>query len=524
MPGVLAHGSLLPCVIKPVPPYSRAPRGMKMTSMHSRRRRRAACTALIAAAVIVVGVQSATAVAPALRTVSSVSGTTGGITAMALSPDGARAYLVDGSLTLKIVDTATSAVIGASQSFSGFGRPVDVDVAPDRPDVYVATDAGWVLDVAADGSLAILPSFPVTQFGAVAAIPGSASVVVAPSTSAPTDLFRVNVFPPPAPGSISPIGFGTAPAPSTLGRLVVAPGNGNDNDVLVAGTSAGAGVLYIFDSPYELAGPAHTVTLPGSASAYSVAISPDGSRAIVTAPIDQKAYVIDVAAGTVLHTIDVSHYASAVAFTPDGQSAYVVGDNAVSTVDVASGTVTATLLIDTTSADAVVVSPSGKRVWVADAHTPGGIALLSASTVAAPATSGMAGSALTATFSASGFDIAPTFAVAPALPAGLSLNATTGVVSGTPAAALSSTTFVVTATSTDGNTATAQWTLQVAAALVASATPTPTPTVSATPTTALAESGDTAGAGLLLPIGALLAAGVTLVVVSRAGERRRATR
>ncbi len=52
----------------------------------------------------------------------------------------------------------------------------------------------------------------------------------------------------------------------------------------------------------------------------------------------------------------------------------------------------------------------------------------------------------TATFTATNFTAAPTYTVAPALPAGLSLNASTGVISGTPTAAQASANYTITAT------------------------------------------------------------------------------
>ena len=57
------------------------------------------------------------------------------------------------------------------------------------------------------------------------------------------------------------------------------------------------------------------------------------------------------------------------------------------------------------------------------------------------------------------------FSISPALPAGLSLNAQSGVISGTPTTELAQTTFVVTASNSAGSV-TAQFTLTVASALV----------------------------------------------------------
>lgn len=83
----------------------------------------------------------------------------------------------------------------------------------------------------------------------------------------------------------------------------------------------------------------------------------------------------------------------------------------------------------------------------------------------APATqsvSASTGRAITPTtaITATGFDT-PTYTVAPALPAGLALNATTGVISGTPTAVSGATTYTITATQ---GTLTASTTLSIAVA------------------------------------------------------------
>ncbi|PKB15170.1 putative Ig domain-containing protein [Flavobacterium sp. 5] len=68
---------------------------------------------------------------------------------------------------------------------------------------------------------------------------------------------------------------------------------------------------------------------------------------------------------------------------------------------------------------------------------------------------------------------APTFTINPALPAGLSLNSTTGVISGTPSALSTSTDYTVTATNTEGST-TATVNITVVVAPILPAAPTPT--------------------------------------------------
>jgi hypothetical protein len=84
--------------------------------------------------------------------------------------------------------------------------------------------------------------------------------------------------------------------------------------------------------------------------------------------------------------------------------------------------------------------------------------------------------AMTATtaFTAAGFVGTVTYAISPALPAGLSFNTSTGVVSGTPTAISASTNYTVTATGSTSGSATARITISVVAPLAAPTTVTAT--------------------------------------------------
>jgi len=103
---------------------------------------------------------------------------------------------------------------------------------------------------------------------------------------------------------------------------------------------------------------------------------------------------------------------------------------------------------------------------------------VSAAPALAPATqsvTGVASSPITATTAYTATDIpgTKTFTITPALPAGLTLNASTGVVSGTPTATLVATTFTV--TESDGTaSATATISLTVTSASTTATAVTPT--------------------------------------------------
>ena len=86
---------------------------------------------------------------------------------------------------------------------------------------------------------------------------------------------------------------------------------------------------------------------------------------------------------------------------------------------------------------------------------------------------GQVGTAITATtaYTATGFTGAVSYAISPTLPAGLSLNATTGVISGTPTATQTTATFTVTATGATSGTATATVSITILATQATGTTP-----------------------------------------------------
>lgn len=485
----------------------------------------AAAAALAACAILLPGAgASAADPIPPLHFVTGVSGAggpTSSVTAMAISNDGSTGYVVDGSSRILIFDTATNAVTGQSFDFAGIGvgLPVDVAVPVDRDEVDVATSAGWVIQLNPDGTLLATNGLPGTALAGLATVQGGDTVVATPAEADPTRLLRFNLG-----LSVSPIPFApdtpTTPTPSSLARIAAGPGTGFDNDVLAVGTADGSGVLYVFDSAFSLSGQAFTILLPGTSSAGDVVVSPSGDQALVTAPAAKKVFLVDLdptsaGYGTITATIDLPHLAVAAAWAPSGGRAYVVGDNGVATIDTDAGTLASDVLVDTDDAAAVISSPSGDRVWTGDAEGSGGIGMLSASAVAAPPTgAGTVGESFSDAFGAVRFDLPVTWSVQPALPAGLSLNPSTGVVSGTPSAVAAETEYTVTASSSDGDAVSVTWSLAVGAAPVPSPSPSPsTPgaggagaaSAPAAGQGALASTGSDAVPGLA--VGALLLAG-----------------
>jgi LPXTG-motif cell wall-anchored protein len=413
-------------------------------------------TVLLAVGIAAVPASAAPSGLP--HVVTTVTGTSGNVVDLAISPDGSSLYIVDGSDTFGLVDTSSNSVIARSFNYvtEGFPLPTQIEVAPDTSTVFTASDP-WLVATSPGGVYDFTQSFGVPfDIRSLAPVPGGPTVMLTPTTANPTDIYRVNLG-----VSVSPVTL-TPQTPSTVTTVAVGPGTGNDNDVVVAGTAGGVGVVYVFDSPFELGGPNATVVLPLSTSASSLALDATGTKAIALAPTEASAYLVDVAGGSVIgSTVDTSVAGAAAAFSPDGTIGYVVGSGALDVIDGTAGGLLGTVPLGIASPVAIAVSPSGNRMWVGDAAT-GDVVMLSYSAMTgAASTDGGVGTALSVPFAATNFDVAPTYSVSPALPAGLSINPSTGVVSGTPTAVAASAVYTVTATSTDGDTASAAWSLTV---------------------------------------------------------------
>lgn len=447
----------------------------------------------------------ATAAAPAPRVVATIAGMLSTSFAIAIAPSGSTAYVAGTSDRLAIVDTAANTVTSSASLLSS-GPRRDVAVAVDGSKVYASgANALDVLDP--DGTLELTVGASPAQLGAIAAAPGGASVVGVADAGGPV-LYRFNLSAPTP--NHSPIAI-LGPPPLALDDIAIDPGSGK---VYVTGvTAASQAALYTFDDVFGTN--PQQILLPGSASVGALALSPDGSRAAVMDPVARLLHIVDTATGTVAAPVSTTTNGIGLAFSPDGSTVYAAGDNGIELLDAASGTLAATLSLPGTTVPALALSPSGNRIWAVDGSSPGNpLLLLAASSVVASSGSATAGAAFSATFGASGFDLPVSYSVTPSLPAGMSLDAATGVVSGTPASAQATTPYTVTAASADGNSATTTWSLRVSAAVAAP----PGPGAPAPPARLAASGGE-------VPWVAALAGGMLLIAgVVAIGLRRRAAR
>ncbi len=135
---------------------------------------------------------------------------------------------------------------------------------------------------------------------------------------------------------------------------------------------------------------------------------------------------------------------------------------------VISGTPTATQ-----SATDHTVTATGATNGMATATVSITIAAAPAITPATQMVTGRVGTAITSTtaYTPSGFTGAVSFAISPTLPAGLSLDSTTGVISGTPTAPQTTADFTITATGATSGTATATVSITILATQATGTTP-----------------------------------------------------
>lgn len=357
---------------------------------------------------------------------------------VAVSPDGAKTYVTNyGSSTVSVIDTMTdtvTATIPVAQS------PYDVAFTPDGSRAYVpAYDANavTVIDPVTD-----------TVVGTIVGFSGPTSVAI---TSDGATAYVANYND----STVSVVDIGTGAITGTITgfswpfTIAIAP---DGTKAYVGNISSGDWAL----SVVSLSSNTVTATVAAAPGVYGVAFSPDGSKAYLACYDADAVTVIDVASDTVTGTFPVGDGPVGVAFAPDGSKAYVsslyantisivdpMNDAVISTVDVGAGPYRIAFL------------PDGSKVYVTNDNANSVSVLESdltpAITSAAP-THGVTGAAYSHTMTASGRP-APTFSVtAGLLPEGLALNATTGVISGTPTAAgLHS--FTITASNSAGSDA-----------------------------------------------------------------------
>lgn len=459
-----------------------------------------------AAAVVALTAMPASGVAaPLPRVVEVFSSLPDQTLAATLSPGGETAYTINGD-NLWLLDTDTTTATDSGIIWLA-GTPSDVKTSPDGSRVYVASGTAvsfYNAQGVRTSNLVLPPGQSMTRLAPTA--DGVYLVTIGADNTARAINLTTNTY--------TEIAFGApfTTTPTSLSSVAVTP----SGQVLIAGTTAVGTELYLF-GPGPTFTPEAEVQLSGStlATPYMIAVNAAGTQALITTRTEQKAFVIGLsgaATPVVQGSIATSGDPSAVAYEPDGATAYIGTVGGVDVVDPLARTLLGTVPVGTGPVLALAVSPSGDLVYTGGSAPGDQFKLLSASSVTAPPTVADVNSPVHVAFVSAGFDLPVSYTLSPALPAGLSLDAATGVVSGVPQAALPQTTYTVTAQSSDGNDASTTWTLEVDAAAATAPPATSTPAAQAS----LADTGSTQPDPWLIGASAAaVIAGAALVAVAR---------
>ena len=301
---------------------------------------------------------------PANKTVSTIqigNSSSGSLTTtpsypqeVALTPDGSRAYVTDGSTSVWVVDTKSNSVVGKIASGSD---PERIAITPDGKRAYVTTITCGLLLCSGPGN--------------------------------PPQLGSVNVIDTGTNSLVSTITFGQLPANFPSGvtispdgtRAYVTPNMGSNiwvvdtasNSIIATISAAATGFTDVSASPdgttvYAIGwtnGPTQSffvdvidtrtdtvttsITLSNREELIRIAVTPDGSHAYVTG--EGSVWVIDTVKNAVVATVPLVPLGTPlgeIAFTPDGKSAYVtcVNTGLIYVLDTSTNHVVDTIKID----------------------------------------------------------------------------------------------------------------------------------------------------------------------------------
>lgn len=338
---------------------------------------------------------------------------------------GKYAYVVDenfGSLW-KILATDGSAV-----STGPFYNPLGVAttgivVCPDQTQVYIASnnlvqnDANPVTSVLAMNASTGLEIAPLNVDSLTITGITSSTVDGHVYVSTPTTLFQIT------PGSTPAIDQGT-PISSTVystGQALVASPDGKTVYVL------GQTQITPFDVASHTAGTPVALPTTDASKVNAFAITKDGSTLYIGDFGTSQVYVYNVSSNTFGTPITTAAPPVYLAVSPDNSVAYILGKGAAATTLLVTLVNPATqTVIETASEPSASGQPFGQAVTGFKSVTTA----LSITTASLP--NAQVGVAYSQTLVATGGTTPYSWSISGALPAGLSLNAATGVISGTP--------------------------------------------------------------------------------------------
>jgi len=249
---------------------------------------------------------------------------------MALTPDGSKLYVVNGSTNISVVDTEINTVV-ATIPLVNNPEPHQIVITPDGRYAYIPFDKIYsgsnrveVVDTSTNSIITTIPINGVSSYGPT-------SIAITPDES--------EVY------------------------------------VTIRGSNK---VVVISTATHTVVG---SISLVGANGSSGIAITPDGSRAYVSNRDNSTVSVIDIVTRTLMTTIPVSLEpyggGTSLTITPDGKKVYIThpkfGSIAVIDSNPASSSFNQEIeTISTTSTDlgAITITPDGKMLLVTSRGTP----------------------------------------------------------------------------------------------------------------------------------------------------------
>ena len=383
-----------------------------------------------------------------------------------------------------------TAVPGKASAIVSFDPPLDNGGSPITSYTVTAT-SGQTCTVAAS----VVP-LQCTITGLTNGVPVDFVIVsynaVGPSIPSP-DPTITPADVPGVPASISATALTGTTSSVTVGAATDNGGNASTNYTITATPTSGTAVTSTVTAAQIASAVTMTGLTPGMAYTYTaVATNQVGSgTAATSSSVTQPA--VAPSAPTTTSAASSSTTAAAIAVTAPASTGGATITGYVATMTPVGGGAAVVLTTNTTSTSlsATGLTPGTTYSTVVAAKNSVGTGSASAATTfTTPLGVSTSTSSLSATFgtpitsiitSISGASpTGTTYSISPGLPAGLTLNTSTGVISGTPTAALASTTFTITASATvsGGATSTGTTTVTIGVAAILPGAPT---TISATP-------------------------------------------
>ena len=263
-----------------------------------------------------------------------------------------RAYVANfGSNNVSVIDTSANTVIATVMVGN---QPQGIAITPNGAFAYVANCGGdvWVIDTATNkvATKFLVGGCPT----AVAFTPDGTRAYVTKANANEVAVIETS----------SNKVTATIPVQQAPGGIAITPDGAH---AYATNVGTGTGPVSVIDTSSNTV--ATTVQL-GNIGPVSVAITPDGTRAYVAGAYGTVA-VIDTSSNTVATTVSVPNIADSpvnLAITPDGKLAYVVtygpgGTGPVAVIDTSSNKVIANVSVGT-GPTGIGISPDGTRAYV----------------------------------------------------------------------------------------------------------------------------------------------------------------